>query len=57
MYSIMDNRIGQLGTFTRLQGRLELMLSQVARQKDDDEGAGAAAALLTLQDGMYYSVV
>lgn len=50
MYSLMENRVGQLQTFTRLQGRLELMLSQIARQKDD-EGATASAALLTLQDG------
>ena len=51
MYSIMENRVAQLATFTRLQGRLELMLSQIARQKDDEHGVVASAALLTLQDG------
>lgn len=51
MYNIMENRIGQLSTFTRLQGRLELMLSQIARQKDDEADAVPSAALLTLQDG------
>lgn len=50
MYSIMENRVAQLASFTRLQGRLELMLSQLARQKDDDEGAEASTALLILQD-------
>ena len=53
MYTIMENRVTQLGSFTRLQGRLELMLSQIARQKDEMEGAETAAALLTLQDGQY----
>lgn len=53
MYSIMENRVTQLGTFTRLQGRLELMLSQIARQKDDEQGVEATAALLTLQDGEF----
>ncbi|XP_067943704.1 WD repeat-containing protein 43-like [Watersipora subatra] len=50
MYSIMENRVSQLGTFSRLQGRLELILSQIARQKDDGESVENSTALLTLQD-------
>jgi len=51
MYNIVENRVAQVGSFTRLQGRLDLTLSQIARQKDDEQGAEASAALLTLQDG------
>ncbi|KAF6035969.1 WDR43 [Bugula neritina] len=50
MYNIVENRVAQVGSFTRLQGRLDLTLSQIARQKDDEQGAEASAALLTLQD-------
>lgn len=50
LYQMMDSRVSMFGKLSRLQGKLDIMLSQISNQTQEDEPLVAQAPLLQFDE-------
>ena len=55
LYRMMDSRVNMFGKLSRLQGKLDLMLSQIATQTQEEEKPVTQQPLLQYEEGRYSS--
>ena len=55
LYRMMDSRVNMFGKLSRLQGKLDLMLSQIATQTQEEEKPVTQQPLLQYEEGMHFS--
>ena len=51
LYQMMDSRVNMFGKLSRLQGKLDLMLSQISTQTQEEEEPITQQPLLQYQEG------
>ena len=55
LYRMMDSRVNMFGKLSRLQGKLDLMLSQIATQTQEEEKPVTQQPLLQYEEGRHFS--
>ena len=51
LYQMMDSRVNMFGKLSRLQGKLDLMLSQISTQTQEEEEPVTQQPLLQYEEG------